>query len=108
MRAAARRITIRYCAEAVVYHKVNGSTGGNEKPANAYYITRNWLLCNSLHMRDSKGVGGKLRLMLFAVYFSFNRFAWLMIWLFRGKRKMCTAMLKGISDYCKGKYGRNA
>lgn len=63
MRAKENGIKIWYCADAVVYHKVNGSTKGNEKPANAYYITRNWLLCNSLHMRgryrgNSRHYGG--------------------------------------------------
>ncbi len=106
MRAAECGITIRYCAEAVVYHKVNGSTGGNEKSANAYYITRNWLLCNSLHMRDAKGIGGKVQFLFFIVYFIFNRFAWLLIWLLQGKQKMCTALLRGIRDFCRKKWGK--
>lgn len=106
MRAAEKGVAIRYLADAVVYHKVNGSTGGNEKPANAYYITRNWLLCNSLHMRDKGGMGGKLQFLLFLVYFICNRFAWLLIWFFQGKRRMCPALLKGIMDFYLGKYGR--
>lgn len=106
MRAAEKGVAIRYLADAVVYHKVNGSTGGNERPANAYYITRNWLLCNSLHMRDQGGIGGKLQFLLFLVYFICNRFAWLLIWFFQGKRRMCTALLRGIHDFCKGEYGK--
>ncbi|MCM1122067.1 MAG: glycosyltransferase family 2 protein [Eubacterium sp.] len=107
MRAAANGVVVQYLAKAVVYHKVNGSTGGNERPANAYYITRNWLLCNSLHMRDAKDAGGKMRFMLFIIYFGFNRFAWLFIWFLQGKRKMCGAVVKGIVDFCMGKYGRS-
>lgn len=106
MRAAVNGVAIRYLAEAVVYHKVNGSTGGNERPANAYYITRNWMLCNSLHMRDVGGMGGKLKFLLFTVYFFCNRFAWLLIWFFQGKTRMCMALIQGIVDFCIGKYGR--
>lgn len=105
MRAAAHGVMIRYLAEAVVYHKVNGSTGGNERPANAYYITRNWLLCNSLHMRDKGGIGGKVQFLLFIVYFICNRFAWMLIWFFQGKRGMCTALLQGIRDFHRKKWG---
>lgn len=103
MRAAEKGIMIRYLPDAVVYHKVNGSTGGNERPANAYYITRNWLLCNSLHMR---GAGGKLQFLLFIVYFICNRFAWLLIWFLQGKRGMCTGLLQGIRDFCRKKWGK--
>ena len=44
MRATEKGIKIWYCAEADVYNKVNGSTKGNAKPPNSYYISRNWLL----------------------------------------------------------------
>lgn len=106
MRAARNNIEIYYCADAVVYHKVNGSTGGNEKPANAYYITRNWLLCNRLYMGGEGGVGGKLRCSLFVVYFACNRLAWLLIWFLQGKRAMCTALLKGVRDYRLENWGK--
>lgn len=103
MRAAACGIGIVYCAKAVVYHKVNGSTGGNEKPDNAYYITRNWLLCNWIHMRKGRHMEG--RFLLFFGYFLCNRLAWFMIWLFKGKPGMCAAVLKGIRDFFRGKWG---
>lgn len=106
MRAERHNIGIRYCAEAVVYHKVNGSTGGNEKPANAYYITRNWLLCNSLYLCGDGGICGRLRFLLFVVYFTVNRLAWLVIWLLQGKRAMCGALLHGVGDFCRKKWGR--
>ncbi len=104
MRAAGKGVDIRYCAEAVVYHKVNGSTAGNARPANAYYITRNWLLCNSLHMRCGRHVNG--RFLIFLGYFFCNRFAWMMIWLLQGKRKMCSALLRGVFDFCRGRWGK--
>ena len=105
MRAARNNIGVYYCAEAVVYHKVNGSTGGNEKPANAYYITRNWLLCNRLHMRGNGKISGKLQFPLFAIYFICNRFAWLFIWFMQGKRTMCTALIEGIRDFRRENWG---
>lgn len=105
MRAGQNGIGIYYCAEAAVYHKVNGSTGGNDKPANAYYITRNWLLCNRLHM-CGRGIRGRSQFLLFAVYFACNRAAWLVIWSVQGKWAMCTALIKGIRDFRRGRWGK--
>lgn len=104
LRAAAMGVEIRYCAKAVVYHKVNGSTEGNEKPANAYYITRNWLLCNRLHMWGMRGKHG--RFLLFLGYFFFNRLAWMTIWFLQGKPQMCTATCRGVRDFCRGRWGK--
>lgn len=104
MRALAGGVGIGYCADAVVYHKVNGSTKGNEKPANAYYITRNWLLCNRLHRKDKNCPKGWY--IVFLIYFICNRFAWLLIWLVTGKRGMCVGLLKGVRDFCKEKWGK--
>lgn len=98
MRAARRGIRIRYCAGAKVYHKVNGSTLGNERPENAYYITRNWLLCNRMHM-------GK-RFIIFCVYIFFNRLAWAVIWAAQGKWRNLRAIWQGVYDYCRGHYGQ--
>lgn len=106
MRAGGNDIGIYYCAEAVVYHKVNGSTGGNEKPANAYYITRNWLLCNHMCMWVNGGINGKLRFLLFAAYFFCNRFAWLVIWFLQGRRAMCRALIQGVGDFHRKKWGK--
>lgn len=104
MRALRQDVPIWYCADAVVYHKVNGSTKGNEKPANAYYITRNWLLCNRLHRRDTNRP--KWWFALFCIYFICNRAAWLLIWFVQGKRGMCTALLRGVKDFRKEKWGK--
>lgn len=98
LRAQQNHIPIWYCAKAVIYHKVNGSTKGNEKPANAYYITRNWLLCNRLHM--------KARFYLFCIYFFFNRAAWIMIWLVKKRRDMVNGVFQGVRDFKAGKWGK--
>lgn len=103
MRAAEAGISIWYCADAVVYHKVNGSTKGNEKPANAYYISRNWLLCNSCHMGHKKV---NVCYVTFLLYFLLNRMAWMVIWFVQGKKKMCVAQMQGIRDYRKRKWGK--
>ncbi len=99
LRAAEKGITVRYCADAKVYHKVNGSTKGNEKPDSAYYITRNWLLCNKIHMSSG-------RFFLFCIYFFLNRTAWAVIWLAEGRWDMVKAICRGISDFRSGKYGK--
>ena len=98
LRAKQNGINIRYCAEAVIYHKVNGSTKGNEKPANAYYITRNWLLCNRMHM--------KARFYLFCIYFFLNRSAWVVIWSVKGRKDMVGAVFQGVRDFRCGKWGK--
>lgn len=98
MRASRNKIVISYCGKAVVYHKVNGSTGGNANPANVYYITRNWLMCNRGYMRA--------RFILFVIYFVLNRLCWAAIWLLTGRREMIKAMWQGIFDFKNGKTGR--
>ncbi len=98
MRAKERGIGISYCGEAIVYHKVNGSTKGNENPANAYYISRNWLICNKLHM--------KAGFSLFCLYYMLNRFCWIMIWFIKGRKDLILAVWKGISDFRKGIDGK--
>ena len=103
MRTILNHIAIWYCAEAIVYHKVNGSTMGNEKPANAYYISRNWLLCNHIHLCAERR--WNWRFYIFLLYFSCNRLAWMLIWFIQGKRDMCVAEMKGICDFFKKNWG---
>ena len=97
LRAEKNQIEIWYCGSAVVYHKVNGSTKGNENPLSVYYITRNWLLCNSIYLKG--------RLGLFYFYFILNRLAWVGIWLLKGKVNMLKMVWKGIRDYHKCSWG---
>lgn len=99
LRAYENGVGIWYCPSAIVYHKVNGSTGGNEKPANAYYITRNWLLCNRQHFKTG-------RFSLFCIYFICNRLAWMMIWAIKGKWNMNKATLQAIRDFFRQKWGK--
>lgn len=90
-RARKEGVRIRYCADAKVYHKVNGSTKGNHSRANVYYITRNWLIYSKMHL------GRKM--CLFWMYFWLNRLAWGAIWLLQRKPQMLKAMAQGIRDY---------
>lgn len=98
LRAKKRGISIWYCADAVVYHKVNGSTKGNEQPDNVYYITRNWLLCNWLHMKG--------RFPVFLCYFVMNRLVWALIWTIQGRVDKARALWVGVMDFCYHKYGK--
>ncbi len=93
-------IPIYYCPKAVVYHKVGASTRGADSPLCAYYIARNWLLCNRLHL-------GR-RYPPFLVYYALNRTACCLLWLAYGKRELVRATLRGIGDYRKGRFGRSA
>lgn len=91
MRAGKCGVGIRYCAGAIVYHKVNGSTKGNQNYRNVYYITRNWLIYAKKHL-------GK-KLIIFWIYFLLNRLAWCVIWMMAGRFQMCRATFMGIKDY---------
>lgn len=99
LRARKKQVTVWYCAEAIVYHKVNGATLGNERPDSAYYIARNWLICNRKWM--SRG-----RFALFLCYFTFNRMAWIMIWFITGRIPNIVSTIDGIKDYKKGIFGQ--
>lgn len=91
-------IPICYCPQAAMYHKVGAATRGADSPLCAYYIARNWLLCNRLHLG--------WRYPLFLVYYTLNRAACCLLWLIRGKRELVRATMRGIKDYRKGKFGR--
>lgn len=93
-------IPIYYCPEARLYHKVGASSRGADSPLCAYYIARNWLLCNRIHL----GV----RYPLFLLYYALNRTACCILWLLHGKSRLVGATFRGIRDHCKGKYGKAA
>lgn len=91
MRAVKKGIFTWYCPKALVYHKVNGSTKGNERYLSVYYITRNWLIYAKMHLG--------WRFLLFVCYFFLNRLAWSGIWLLQGKSIMLRAIKRGVEDY---------
>lgn len=99
LRAEKHNIPIWYCSDAVVYHKVNGSTRGISKPVNDYYISRNWLLCNSLYLTGIQNA-------LFKVYFYINRIIWSAVCLLKGNKENANAVWTGIKDYKQKKYSR--
>ncbi len=90
-------VSIYYCPAAVLYHKVNASTKGNDNPLCAYYIARNWLICNRMYLGN--------RFYLFAVYYMLNRLAWIGIWGLQGKKGMIKATRRAIADYRRGATG---
>lgn len=92
-------IEIYYCPQARLYHKVGASSKGADSPLCAYYIARNWLLCNRMHLGT--------RYPLFLAYYTVNRLACCMLWLLRGKRTLVQATCRGIRDYRNKKFGRS-
>ncbi len=92
-------IAIYYCPDAVMYHKVGASSKGADSALCAYYIARNWLLCNRQHL------GG--RYPLFVLYYMANRAACCFIWLMRGRIELVRATIKGIRDYRKRKFDKS-
>ncbi|MDE7246806.1 MAG: glycosyltransferase family 2 protein [Lachnospiraceae bacterium] len=93
-------IDIYYCPQAVMYHKVGASSKGADSPLCAYYIARNWLLCNRLRL-------GR-RYPLFLVYYVMNRTACCSLWLLHGKGALVRATWLGIRDFHRGRFGRSA
>lgn len=91
-------IPIYYCPAARLYHKVGASSQGAGSPLCAYYIARNWLLCNRIHL------GG--RYPFFLLYYFVNRMACCTLWLLRGRKDLAQATYRGIQDHNKKKYGR--
>ena len=92
-------IPIYYCPKAVMYHKVGASTKGADSPLCAYYIARNWLLCNRKHLGS--------RYPLFLIYFTINRLVCCMLWLVHGKTALVKATIRGIRDYRKKEFGKS-
>ena len=93
-----RGIPVWYCPEARLYHKVGASSKGAGSPLCAYYIARNWLLCNSMYLG--------MRYPLFLCYYAVNRAVCCIIWLVRGKRELVRATVRGILDCRRKKFGR--
>lgn len=91
-------ISIYFCPKAVLYHKVGGSSMGVQSPLCAYYISRNWLVCNRQYL------GG--RYPFFLLYYMLNRSVLSLLWLIQGKPQLVLAIWRGICDYCRGKLGK--
>lgn len=92
-------ISIYYCPRAVMYHKVGASSKGADSPLCAYYIARNWLLCNHEHL-------GAVYT-LFLIYYMINRSVCCLLWLTQGKRELVKATWRGIRDYQKHIFGKS-
>lgn len=92
-------IPVYYCPKAVMYHKVGASSKGADSPLCAYYIARNWLLCNKKHL------GG--RYPLFLIYYVINRLVCCLLWLAHGKWELVRATWLGIRDFQKRRLGKS-
>lgn len=91
-------IPIYYCPKARLYHKVGASSRGADSPLCAYYIARNWLLCNSMYLG--------WRYPLFLGYYALNRAVCCALWLLRGRADLVRATGRGIRDYWRKRFGR--
>lgn len=91
-------ISIYYCPKAYLYHKVGASSQGEESPLCAYYISRNWLICNRKHLGKAYPI--------FCLYYAVNRLACCLLWILQGKKELAFAAVRGIRDYGKGKCGK--
>lgn len=92
-------VHIYYCPQAVMYHKVGASSKGADSPLCAYYIARNWLLCNKLHL-------GR-RYLVFLSYYVVNRAVCCLLWMMRGKGELVRATIRGVADYRRRRFGRS-
>ena len=92
-------ISIYYCPKAHLYHKVGASSKGAESPLCAYYIARNWLLCNKMYLGKSYS--------LFLLYYIINRAVCCLLWAIQGKTQLIKATLRGIWDYKKSQFGKS-
>lgn len=92
-------ISIYYCPKAYMYHKVGASSKGAMSPLCAYYISRNWLLCNREHL--------KRRYPVFLLYYAVNRAICCLVWLLQRKPELVRAALRGMKDYWNGRFGES-
>lgn len=92
-------IAIYYCPEAYLYHKVGASSKGDTSALCAYYISRNWLLCNRTHIGIFYPV--------FLLYYIVNRTACCLLWIVKGRADLAKAAWRGIRDYQKRKLGKS-
>ena len=92
-------IAMYYCPAARLYHKVGASSKGADSPLCAYYIARNWLLCNRMHLG--------WRFPLFLGYYGLNRLVCCALWIVQGKAALVQATCRGIWDYCRKRFGRS-
>ena len=91
-------IAIYYCPKAYMYHKVGASSKGAESPLCAYYISRNWLLCNKENL-------GK-RYWFFLFYYTVNRVVCCLYWLIKKKPYLVKATIFFFFFYKNGKFGK--
>lgn len=98
IRALNAGFKIIYEPEAILYHKVSASTGGEESYMYIYYNTRNRLIFNKKH--------NKKNIIYYLPYFYITRIAKSFKWLFNGKRELIKATINGINDYKKGIRGK--
>lgn len=88
---------ILYNSEAIMYHKVSASTGGEKSLMYWYYMTRNRLIFNKKFNKKKTNAN---------LYFYSTAAIKLLIYLMKGKNVAVKGIIKGIIDYLKGIEGK--
>ena len=88
---------ILYNSEAIMYHKVSASTGGEKSLMYWYYMTRNRLIFNKKFNKKKTNAN---------LYFYSTASIKLLIYLMKGKNVAVKGIIKGIIDYLKGIEGK--
>jgi len=88
---------ILYNSEAIMYHKVSASTGGEKSLMYWYYMTRNRLIFNKKFNKKKTNAN---------LYFYSTAAIKLLIYLMKGKNAAVKGIIKGIIDYLKGIEGK--
>lgn len=91
-------VSIYYCPKAQMYHKVGASSKGTKSSLCDYYISRNWLLCYKENLGS--------RYWIFLPYYIINRIVCCLFWMLQKKKLSVKAVLYGVKDYRKGKFGK--
>jgi GT2 family glycosyltransferase len=99
-RARDKGYRLWFAPEAVIYHRKGATIGGSRTPFGLYYLTRNRPYLIRKHIRSP------LRRALFWAYYLGSRLTRLIVLLARGRPDLARAMLRGLTDYWRGRMGK--
>lgn len=97
IRMSEHKILIKLIPNAILWHKVSSSTGGNRSLISNYYVTRNRLYCIKKHREYFYPTA--------FVYSLITRYIRMLQWMFSNK-SLSKAIKRGIDDYKNGVVGK--
>jgi len=86
--------------ESVIYHRKGATIGGPMNPFGLYYLTRNRPYLIHKHTRS------RIKLVRFWAYYLTGRMARVVLWTLRRRPDLSRAILRGLSDYFRGRMGK--